>query len=172
MNGYLATSSSSAIGLIHRRRVARAGGASTSSLDRVYGARRSGDGPETRHRTQQPRHARFCNCHISDIKAVGQDSQALGGFNGPGNYLIENNYLEAAAENFLLGGADPPIPGLITSNVVVPSELLEEAARVAQSDHRRLRRTLPLRLRLARARWQRVCYAYKVVARAPAGQDD
>lgn len=57
------------------------------------------------------------NSYVSDCKAVGQDSQALGGFNGPGNYVIENNYLEAAGENFLLGGADPVIPNLVTTNV-------------------------------------------------------
>jgi hypothetical protein len=58
------------------------------------------------------------NSHISGIKAVGQDSQAIAGWNGPGPYLIENNYLEAAGENFMLGGADPPIQGLITEDVV------------------------------------------------------
>jgi hypothetical protein len=58
------------------------------------------------------------NSYVSDCKAIGQDSQALGGFNGPGNYRIENNFLEAAAENFLLGGADPPIPNLIPTNIV------------------------------------------------------
>ncbi|HSL21394.1 MAG TPA: hypothetical protein VK886_07660 [Vicinamibacterales bacterium] len=57
--------------------------------------------------------------HISDIKAVGQDSQAIGGWNGPGPYLVENNYVEAAGENFLLGGADPSIPGLVAERVVV-----------------------------------------------------
>jgi hypothetical protein len=40
-----------------------------------------------------------------------------GGYNGPGNYLIENNYLEGATENVLFGGADPRIPNLVTSNV-------------------------------------------------------
>src|SRR5262245_6583833 len=49
------------------------------------------------------------NSYISDCKAIGQDTQAIGGFNGPGNYLIENNYLEGAGENVLLGGADPMI---------------------------------------------------------------
>ncbi len=58
------------------------------------------------------------NSYISDCKAVGQDSQAIQGHNGPGNYLIENNYLEGAGENFMLGGADPTIPGLVTSNVL------------------------------------------------------
>jgi hypothetical protein len=57
--------------------------------------------------------------YISDIKFVGQDSQAIGGWNGPGPYLIENNYLEAAGENVLLGGADPAIPDLVTEDVIV-----------------------------------------------------
>ena len=57
--------------------------------------------------------------YISDIKAVGVDTQAIGGWNGPGPFLIENNYLEAAGENFLLGGSDPAIPNLVTENVVV-----------------------------------------------------
>jgi hypothetical protein len=57
------------------------------------------------------------NCTIRDIKAIGQDSQALGGFNGPGPFWIENNYLEASGENFMLGGSDPQITGLIPGNV-------------------------------------------------------
>jgi len=58
------------------------------------------------------------NSYISNIKAVGQDTQAVGGWNGPGPYTIENNYLEAAGENFILGGSDPYIPGLVTADVV------------------------------------------------------
>ena len=57
------------------------------------------------------------NSYVSDCKAIGQDSQAISGYNGPGPYLIENNYLEGATENFLLGGADPTIPNLVTTNV-------------------------------------------------------
>jgi hypothetical protein len=57
------------------------------------------------------------NSYVSDCKVIGQDSQALSGFNGPGNYLIENNYLEGATENVLFGGADPMIPNLVTSNI-------------------------------------------------------
>ena len=59
------------------------------------------------------------NCHISDIRAVGMDTQAIGGWNGPGPVLVENNYLEAAGENFMLGGADPAIPNLVTEDVVI-----------------------------------------------------
>ena len=59
------------------------------------------------------------NSWISDIKSVGMDSQAIGGWNGPGPLVVENNYLEAAGENFMLGGADPAITGLVTEDVTV-----------------------------------------------------
>ena len=57
------------------------------------------------------------NSWVSDCKAIAQDSQAISGFNGPGPYVIENNYLEGAGENFMLGGADPPIQNLVTTGV-------------------------------------------------------
>ena len=57
------------------------------------------------------------NSYISDIKAIGFETQAIAGWNGPGPYRILNNYLEGAGINFLLGGADPGIPGLVTTNV-------------------------------------------------------
>ena len=59
------------------------------------------------------------NSIIADIKAIGVDSQAIAGWNGPGGYLIENNYLEAAGDNFILGGTDPSIPGLTPTRIVV-----------------------------------------------------
>jgi hypothetical protein len=57
------------------------------------------------------------NSYISECKAAGADAQAIAGWNGPGPYLIENNYLEGAAENVLFGGSDPAIPGLVTSDI-------------------------------------------------------
>jgi hypothetical protein len=59
------------------------------------------------------------NSYISDIKAIGQDSQAIAGWNGPGDYLIENNYLEAAGENVLFGGSDPAIVELTPTNITI-----------------------------------------------------
>ncbi len=56
---------------------------------------------------------------VSDIKAVGQDSQAIAGWNGPGPYLIENNTLEAAGENVMFGGADPSIIGLTPASITI-----------------------------------------------------
>jgi hypothetical protein len=58
------------------------------------------------------------NSYISEIKAVGFDAQAIAGWNGPGPFTIENNYLEASGENFLLGGSDPAIPGMVTEYLV------------------------------------------------------
>ena len=57
------------------------------------------------------------NSHISDIKADGQDTQAIGGWNGPGPYTIKNNYLEAAGENVMFGGADPAITDLVPDGI-------------------------------------------------------
>jgi hypothetical protein len=56
--------------------------------------------------------------YISDIRLTNGDSQAIAGWNGPGPFTITNNYLEATGENFLLGGSDPPIQGLVPSDIV------------------------------------------------------
>jgi hypothetical protein len=57
------------------------------------------------------------NCYISNIFRTGQDSQAIAGWNGPGDWTITNNYIEAAGENFLIGGANIEIPNLIPTGV-------------------------------------------------------
>jgi hypothetical protein len=59
------------------------------------------------------------NSYVADIKSVGFDAQAIAGWNGPGPFSIENNYLEASGEVFLLGGADPAIPNLVSQDVSV-----------------------------------------------------
>lgn len=66
------------------------------------------------------------NSYIADCKAVGQEAQAIGGFNGPGNYDIENNYLEGSTQSFLMGGADPTIPNLVTSNIIFRGNYLSK----------------------------------------------
>lgn len=59
------------------------------------------------------------NCYFSEFWEQGRDCQALGGFNGPGPFLIENNYIEASGENVMFGGSDPRIPNLVPSDIVV-----------------------------------------------------
>jgi hypothetical protein len=62
---------------------------------------------------------RIVNSYFEDFKAVGQDAQAIAGWNGSGPYLIENNHIEAAAENLLFGGADPSIWNLVPSDITI-----------------------------------------------------
>jgi hypothetical protein len=57
------------------------------------------------------------NSYISDMKGVGFDTQAIAGYNGPGPYVVNNNYLEGAGENIIIGGASPTIPNLIPSDM-------------------------------------------------------
>jgi regulation of enolase protein 1 (concanavalin A-like superfamily) len=55
--------------------------------------------------------------YISEIKYAGQDSQAIAGWNGPGPFTITNNYLEAAGENFLMGGSSMFIPNTTPTGI-------------------------------------------------------
>jgi hypothetical protein len=66
------------------------------------------------------------NSHVSDIKSASQDSQAISGWNGPGPFVISNNYLEAAAENVMFGGADPKIHGLVPSDITLSRNLFSK----------------------------------------------
>ena len=55
--------------------------------------------------------------YISEIHGIGFDTQAICGWNGPGPFKIINNYLEAAGENILFGGADPKIDNLVPADI-------------------------------------------------------
>jgi uncharacterized protein YjdB len=59
------------------------------------------------------------NSYLSECHAKGFDSQAIEGWNGPGPYLIENNFLSGAGENVMFGGADPGIAGLSPSDITI-----------------------------------------------------
>jgi PKD repeat protein len=55
--------------------------------------------------------------NISSCHGVGFDTQGIAGWNGPGPFKIVNNFLEAAGENLMFGGADPRIPNLVPSDI-------------------------------------------------------
>jgi hypothetical protein len=57
--------------------------------------------------------------YISDIHVVGQDTQAILGWNGPGPFKIVNNELEAAGENVMFGGARPSLVNNIPSDIEI-----------------------------------------------------
>jgi hypothetical protein len=59
------------------------------------------------------------NSYFANFKEVGADSQAIAGWNGPGPFRIANNYLEAAGENIMFGGADPTIDELVPADIEI-----------------------------------------------------
>ena len=67
------------------------------------------------------------NSDIREIKASGQDSQAICGWNTPGPIVIRNNYLEAAGENIMFGGASVSIAGIVPSDIVIENNTLTKS---------------------------------------------
>ena len=70
--------------------------------------------------------AQILNSYFSDFKGVSQDTQAILGWNGPGPFVIENNYLEAAGENLMFGGTDPNIPNLVPTGITIRRNLISK----------------------------------------------
>lgn len=108
------------------------------------------------------------NSYISDIKAVGMDTQAICGWNGPGPYVIENNYLEGAGENVMFGGADPKIANLVPSDISFrqnhvrkPLEWRQPIVQTPAGVASEIKTTGSL---------PAGTYGYRVAARRPAGQ--
>jgi uncharacterized protein (TIGR03437 family) len=64
--------------------------------------------------------------YISEIHYQGVDSQAICGWAGAGPFKIVNNYLEAAGENIMFGGAPPAITNLIPSDIEIRRNLLSK----------------------------------------------
>ena len=69
-------------------------------------------------------HVTIANSDIRDIKDADQESQAICGWNTPGPVTIRNNYLEAAGENIMFGGAHLNIPNVIPSDIIVEDNYL------------------------------------------------
>jgi hypothetical protein len=68
--------------------------------------------------------ASVVNSYISDIKSAVDESQGIGVSNGPGPFTFTNNYIEAAGENLMFGGADPSISGLVPSDILIANNHL------------------------------------------------
>jgi len=66
------------------------------------------------------------NCYINEIHGAGYDTQALAGWAGPGPFHITNNYLEAAGENVMFGGADPKITNLVPSDIEIRNNTIRK----------------------------------------------
>lgn len=68
---------------------------------------------------------RIINSYISDIKRRGDESQAICAWATDGPIEIVNNYLEAAAENILIGGAGSEMK-LVPSDILVKDNHLNK----------------------------------------------
>lgn len=57
--------------------------------------------------------------HIANVWAPGQDSQAFCAWDGAGPYTLTDNYLEAASENVMFGGADSQSVERIPADILI-----------------------------------------------------
>jgi hypothetical protein len=71
---------------------------------------------------------------IDEIHERGADAQAIGGWTGPGPYLIENNFLAAATENIMFGGSRPGIANLVPEDIVIRNNHLFKPLRWKAGD--------------------------------------
>jgi hypothetical protein len=136
-------------------------------LDRVY-VHGSPEYGQKRCISLNARAVTIRNSYVSDCKGVGADTQAIGGWNAPGQIVIENNYLEAAGEVVMFGGADPSIPDLVTEHVTLRYNHLTRPM-----SWRNPIISAPGGVRAAAASGGRLpagTYAYRVAARRPVGQ--
>lgn len=88
--------------------------------------------------TLQPRATYVGNFPLpgdGDIAALGDGGGAqrtlaqVPHWNGPGPFVISNNYLEGSGENIIFGGSDPSIPDLVTSDIVNTGNLISKPTR-------------------------------------------
>ena len=57
--------------------------------------------------------------YLADFKEKGADSQTLMAWNSAGPIKIANNYLEAAGENVMFGGAEPSVTNLVPADIFI-----------------------------------------------------
>ena len=92
--------------------------ASNLILDRVYIHGRPGNNLRRGVALNSATSA-VIDSYISEVHEDGADSQAIAGWNGPGPFKIADNYLEAAGENVMFGGADPALANLVPSDIEI-----------------------------------------------------
>jgi len=68
--------------------------------------------------------------YISDFQEVGADSQGLWAYNTTGPLQITDDYIEAATENVLFGGADSKAPSLVPADIEIRNNYFYKSAAV------------------------------------------
>jgi hypothetical protein len=87
-------------------------------LDRVWvhGTPRQG---VRRCVTMNSAYTAIVDSYLDDCHAKGTDAQAILSYDGTGPFLIQNDFLAGSGETVMFGGADPKIPGLVPSDIVI-----------------------------------------------------
>jgi hypothetical protein len=62
--------------------------------------------------------------YLENFRDPDNDTQAVGGWNGPGPFKIFNNFLEATGENVMFGGGDPAVPDLVPSDIEIRRNIM------------------------------------------------
>jgi hypothetical protein len=65
------------------------------------------------------RSAAVIDSYLSDCHDDSADAQAIGGWNGPGPFLIRNNELQGSTENILFGGSDAASVELSPADITI-----------------------------------------------------
>lgn len=72
------------------------------------------------------RHITLTQSYCSGVWRTGQDSQCFAAWDGAGPYTISDNFLEAASENVMFGGADSVSPDNLPSDILVEHNLFSK----------------------------------------------
>jgi hypothetical protein len=64
--------------------------------------------------------------YCDEIHHNGSDAQCFFAYNGPGPFLIQNNFIQASTENIMFGGADPAIANLVPSDITIVGNLIQK----------------------------------------------
>lgn len=70
--------------------------------------------------------AGIVDSYCDEIHNNGFDSQCFYAGNGPGPFLIQNNFIQAAGENIMFGGNDPSIANLIPSDITIVGNIFQK----------------------------------------------
>jgi hypothetical protein len=93
------------------------------TIDRCY-VHGSDDGDFRRGVLMNGARLAVIESYLENFHDENGDSQAVASINGPGPMKIVNNFLEAASENILFGGADPSVGGLVPADIEIRRNLI------------------------------------------------
>ena len=71
-------------------------------------------------------HTALIDSYVSGFKDSSRDTQAWTSINNPGPILIQNNFLEAAGENVMFGGAPPASDSVMPRDVTIKRNIMSK----------------------------------------------